>query len=71
MNVNIGIRKTSTKALVVSGSVCTKSLANAVVSSSQESFWVQLPEMHELKTFSNGLFKLSEKSRLQSNVTIG
>ena len=60
MNVNNCIGNTSTKALVDSGCVCTiinKSLANAVVSNCKESFWVQPPEMHELKTFSNDLIK--------------
>ena len=51
---------TSTKALVDSGSVGTiinKSFANAVVSDCQESFWVQSPEMHKLKTFYNDLIQ--------------
>ena len=60
VNVNICIGNTNTKALVDSGSVCTiinDSLVNAEVSDCQESFWVQSPEMHELKTFSNDLIK--------------
>ena len=60
VNVNICIGNTNTKILVDSGSVCTiinDSLVNAVVSDCQESFWVQSPEMHELKTFSNDLIK--------------
>ena len=60
VKLDIGIGKTSTKALVYSGSVCTiinKSLATTVVSECKESFWVQSTEMHELKTFSNDLIK--------------
>ena len=60
VNVNICIGNTNTKASVDLGSVCTinnKTLANAVVSGCEESFWVQSPEMHELKTFSNDLFQ--------------
>ena len=60
MNVNICIGNTNTEAFVDSGSVCTiinKSVANAVVSDCQESFWVQLPGMQEFKTFSNDLLK--------------
>ena len=58
MHIRIG--KTETKALEDSGSVCTiinRSLPNAVVLNSQESFWVQSPENHDLKTFSNELIK--------------
>ena len=54
VNVNICIGNIKTKALVDSGSVHTiinKSFANAVVSDCKESFWVQSPEIHELKTF--------------------
>ena len=61
VNVHIRIRNTETKALVDSGSVCAiinKSLANAVVSNCQDSFWVQSPEMHELNTFFNELIKI-------------
>ena len=46
--------------MVDSGSVCTiinKSLATTVVSECKESFWVQSPEMHDLKSFSNDLIK--------------
>ena len=60
VNVNICIGNTNTKALVNSGSVCTiinRSLTKAVVSDFQESFWLQSPKMHELKTFSNDLIK--------------
>ena len=60
VNLHICIRNTSTKALVDSGSVCTiinKSLATTVVSDCKDSFWVQSPEMHELKIFSNDLIK--------------
>ena len=63
VNVNVCIGNTNTKALVVSGSVCTiinKSHANAVVSACQENFWVQSPEMQELKIFSNDLIKTVE-----------
>ena len=34
-----------------------KSLANAVVLNSKESYWVQSPVVHDLKTFSNELIK--------------
>ena len=60
VKLNICIGNTSTKALVDSGSVCTIiniSLATAVVSDCKESFWVQSPEVHELKTFSSDLIK--------------
>ena len=56
--MNICIRNTETKVLVDLGSVCTiinRSLANAVVLNSQENFWVQSQETHELKTFTNKL----------------
>ena len=56
MNLDICIGIIKTKALVDSGSVCTiinKSLATTVVSECKESFWVQSPEMHDLKSFSN------------------
>ena len=42
------------------GSVCTiinKNVTTAVVSDCKEIFWVQSPERHELKTFSNDLIK--------------
>ena len=44
-----------------SGSVCTiinKSLANTVVSECDRSYWVQSPELHDLKTFSNDIIKI-------------
>ena len=44
------------------GSVCTiinKSLANAVVSACKEIHWVQSPEIHDMKTFSNDIIKIS------------
>ena len=62
VNLDICIGNTTTKALVDSGSVCTiinKSLANAVVSTCKESYWVQSPEIHDLKTFSNVIIKIS------------
>ena len=61
VNLEICIRNTKTKALVDSGSVCTiinESLASTVVSGCTESFWVQSPEMHDLRTFSNDLIKI-------------
>ena len=62
VNLDICIGNTKTKALVDSVlSVCTiinKSLATTVVSGCKESFWVQSPEMHDLKTFSNDLIKI-------------
>ena len=61
VNLDICVGKTTTKALVASGSVCTiinKSLANAVVSACKESYWVQSPEIHDLKTFSNDIIKI-------------
>ena len=60
VNVNICTKNTETKALVDSGSICIiikRSLANAVVLNIQENFWVQSPENHEPKTFSNELIK--------------
>ena len=56
VNLKICIGNTGTKALVDSGSLCAinnKSLATEVVRYCRESFWVQSPEMHKLKTFSN------------------
>ena len=44
-----------------SGSVCTivnKSLADTVVSDCNESYWVESPEIHDLKTFSNDIIKI-------------
>ena len=61
VNLDICVGNTKTKALVDSGSVCTiinKSLANTVLSECKESFWVQSPEMHDLKTFSNDIIKI-------------
>ena len=58
--LTICIGNTSTKALVDSGSVCTvinESLATTVESDCKYSFWVQSPEMHEIKTYSNDLNK--------------
>ena len=60
VNVNIRIGNTEMEALVDSGSVCTiinRILANAVVLISQESFWVQSPENHDLKSFSDELIE--------------
>ena len=62
-NLNICIGNTSSKALVELGSVCTifnKSLATTVGSDCKESFWVQSPEMHELKISLIIQSKLSE-----------
>ncbi|XP_075243721.1 beta-1,3-galactosyl-O-glycosyl-glycoprotein beta-1,6-N-acetylglucosaminyltransferase 4-like [Convolutriloba macropyga] len=61
VNLVICVGNTSTKALVDSGSVCTivnKSLADTVVSECHESYWVQSPEIHDLKTFSNDIIKI-------------
>ena len=61
VNLDIWVGITTTKALVDSGSVCTiinKSLANAVVSACKESYWVQSPEIQDLKTFSNDIIKI-------------
>ena len=44
-----------------SGSVCTivnKSLADTAVSHCNESYWVESPEIHDLKTFSNDIIKI-------------
>ena len=60
VNLDICAGNTTTKALVDSGSVCTiinKSLANAVVSACKEGYWVQSPEIHDLK------FSLMKKSK--------
>ena len=57
-NLDICIGNTKTKN---TGSVCTivnKSLATTVVSECKESFWVQSPEMHDLKSFSKDLIKI-------------
>ena len=61
VNLDICVGNTKTKALVDSGSVCTiinKSLAKTVVSECKGSYWVQSPEMHDLKTFSNDMIKI-------------
>ena len=61
VNLDICVGNKKTKALVDSGSVCTiinKSLANTVMSECKESFWVQSPEIHDLKTFSNDIIKI-------------
>ena len=61
VNLVLCVGNTSTKALVDSGSVCTivnKSLADTVVSECNESYWVQSPEIHDLKTFSNDIIKI-------------
>ena len=61
VNLVICVGNTSTKALVDSGSVCTivnKSLADTVVSECNESYWVQSPKIHELKTFSNDIISI-------------
>ena len=61
VNLGICVGNTYTKALVDSGSVCTivnKSLADTVVSDCNESYWVQSPEIHDLKTFSNDIIKI-------------
>ena len=60
VKLDICVGNTKTKALVDSGSVCTivnKSLADTVVSECKESYWVQSPEIHDLKTFSNDIIK--------------
>ena len=62
VNLDICIGNTTTKALVDSGSVCTiinKSLEYAVASACKEIYWVQSPEIHDLKTFSNDIIKIS------------
>ena len=54
VKIDICIGNTQTKALVDSESVCTiinKIHANTVVSKCKGSFWVQSPEIHDLKTF--------------------
>ena len=61
VNFDICVGSIKTKASVDSGSVCTiinnKSLANTVVSECKESYWVQSPEVHDLKTFFNDIIK--------------
>ena len=61
VNLEICVGNTKTKALVDSGSVFTivnKSLADTVVSECNESYWVQSPKIHDLKTFSNDIIKI-------------
>ena len=61
VNLKICVGNTNTKALVDSGIVCTiiiKILAKTVVSECKGSYWVQSPEMHDLKTFSNDINKI-------------
>ena len=61
VNLDSCVGNTKTKALVDSGSVCpiiNKSLAKTVVSECKGSYWVQSPEMHDLKTFSNDIIKI-------------
>ena len=61
VNLDICVGNTKTKALVDSGTVCTiinKSLAKTVVSECKGSYWVQSPEMRDLKTFSNDIIKI-------------
>ena len=61
VNLDICVGNTKIKALVNSRSVCTivnKSLADTVVSGCKESYWVQSPEVHDLKTFSNDIIKI-------------
>ena len=59
VNLDICVENTYTKALA--GSVCTivnKSLADTVVSDCNESYWVESPEIHDLKNFSNDIIKI-------------
>ena len=61
VNLDTYVGNTKTKALVDSGSVCTiinKNLAKTVVSECKGSYWVQSPEMHDLKFFSNDIIKI-------------
>ena len=61
VNLEICVGNKKSKALVDSGSVCTivnKSLADTVVSEYNESYWVQSPKIHGLKTFSNAIIKI-------------
>ena len=61
VNLDIRVGNTSTEALVDSGSVCTivnKSLADKVVLECKDSYWIQSPEIHDLKTFSNDIIKI-------------
>ena len=38
--------------------IVNKSLADTVVPECNESYWVQSPEIHDLKTFSNDIIKI-------------
>ena len=61
VNLDICVANTKTKALVDLGSVCTiinKYLAKTVVSECKGSYWLQSPEMHDLKIFSNDIIKI-------------
>ena len=61
VNLDICVGNTKTKALVDSGSVCSivnKSLADAVVSWCSESYWIESPNIQDLKTFSNDIIKI-------------
>ena len=61
VNFDICVGNTETKTLVDLGSVSTiinKSLANTVVSECDKSYWVETPETHDLKTFSNDIIKI-------------
>ena len=61
VNLDICVGNTKTKALVDSGRVCTiinKSLTKTVVSECKGSYWVQSPELHDLKIFSNDIIKV-------------
>ena len=61
VNLDICIGNTQTKALVDSGNVCTiinKCLANTMLSKCKGIFWVQTPEILDLKTFSTDLIKI-------------
>ena len=61
VNLEICVGNTKTKELVDSRSVCTivnKSLADTVVSECNESYWVQSPNIHDLKTFFNDIIKI-------------
>ena len=74
VNLDICVGTTKTKALVDSGSVCTiinKILAKTVVSECKRSYWVQSPEMHDLKTFSYDTIKIVGVINTSINVMIG
>ena len=75
VHLEIFVGNTKTKALLDSGSVCSivnKSIADTVVSECNESYWVQSPEIHDLKIFSNDIIKIVGVINIhQSNVMIG